>query len=77
MPLPKREQDESKVDFLDNQPNVIEEAIGAVQLYSEIANLLIDILHTADAVNVGGATDYELKLMCVNKLKAIVEKIDV
>jgi hypothetical protein len=62
---------------MNEQPNVIDEAIGAVQLYSEIAGLLIDILHTADAVSVGGSTDYELKLMCVQKLKAIVEKIEV
>jgi hypothetical protein len=62
---------------MNDQPNVIDEAIGAVQLYSEIANLLIDILHTADAVSVGGSADYELKLMCVTKLKAIVDKIEV
>ena len=62
---------------MSDQPNVIDEAIGAVQLYSEIANLLIDILHTADSVSVGGSVDYELKLMCVTKLKSIVEKLDV
>lgn len=62
---------------MNAQPNVIDEAIGAVQLYSEIAGLLIDILHTADSVSVGGSVDYELKLMCVTKLKAIVEKIEV
>lgn len=62
---------------MNEQTNVIDEAIGAVQLYSEIAALLIDILHTADAVSVGGSVDYELKLMCVQKLKAIVEKLDV
>ncbi len=65
------------VGVMNDQPNVIDEAIGAVQLYSEIAGLLIDILHTADSVSVGGSVDYELKLMCVTKLKAIVEKIEV
>ena len=62
---------------MSDQPNVIEEAIGAVQLYSEIAGLLIDILHTADSVSVGGSVDYELKLTCITKLKAIVDKIEV
>ena len=62
---------------MNDQANVIDEAIGAVQLYSEIANLLIDILHTADAVSVGGSVDYELKLTCITKLKAIVDKIEV
>ena len=62
---------------MNDQPNVIDEAIGAVQLYSEIAGLLIDILHTADAVSVGGSVDYELKLTCITKLKAIVDKIEV
>jgi len=57
--------------------NTIEQAMGAVQLYSEIANLLLDILATADNASVGGSVDYELKLMCVQKLKAIVEKLDV
>ena len=62
---------------MNDQPNVIDEAIGAVQLYSEIAGLLIDILHTADSVGVGGSVDYELKLTCITKLKAIVDKIEV
>jgi hypothetical protein len=57
--------------------NVIDEAIGAVELYATIANLLMDIAETADHVNVGGATDYELKLMCMQKLKDIVRKIEV
>ena len=60
-----------------HEVNTIEQAMGAVQLYSEIANLLLDILATADNTNVGGAVDYELKLMCVTKLKSIVEKLDV
>ena len=62
---------------MNDQPNVIDEAIGAVQLYSEIANLLLDILASADNASVGGAVDYELKLMCVQKLKSIVENIEV
>ena len=60
-----------------HEVNTIEQAMGAVQLYSEIANLLLDILATADNANVGGSVDYELKLMCVTKLKSIVEKLDV
>jgi hypothetical protein len=60
-----------------HEVNTIEQAMGAVQLYSEIANLLLDILATADNTNVGGSVDYELKLMCVTKLKSIVEKLDV
>jgi hypothetical protein len=60
-----------------NEVNTIEQAMGAVQLYSEIANLLLDILATADNASVGGVVDYELKLMCVQKLKSIVEKLDV
>ena len=57
--------------------DVIDQAISAVELYSSIANLLMDIAETADHVNVGGATDYELKLMCMQKLKEIVEKIEI
>lgn len=60
-----------------NEVNTIEQAMGAVQLYSEIANLLLDILATADNANVGGVVDYELKLTCMQKLKAIVDKLDV
>jgi hypothetical protein len=37
----------------------------------------MDIAETADHVSVGGATDYELKLMCMNKLKEIVNKIEI
>jgi len=59
------------------EPNVIDEAIGAVDLYHSIANLLIDILHSVDTVSVGGSGEYELKLMCVQKLKQIVEKIEI
>jgi hypothetical protein len=59
------------------EKNVIDEAIGAVELYSTIANLLMDIAETADHVSVGGATDYELKLMCMQKLKDIVNKIEI
>lgn len=61
----------------ETQVNTIEQAMGAVQLYTEIANLLLDILATADNASVGGSLDYELKLMCVSKLKSIVEKLDV
>ena len=57
--------------------DVIEQAIGAVELYASIANLLMDIAETADHVSVGGATDYELKLMCMQKLKDIVNKIEI
>jgi hypothetical protein len=57
--------------------DVIEQAIGAVELYATIAHLLMDIAETADHVSVGGATDYELKLMCMNKLKEIVNKIEI
>ncbi len=57
--------------------DVIEQAIGAVELYATIAHLLMDIAETADHVSVGGATDYELKLMCMQKLKEIVNKIEV
>jgi hypothetical protein len=57
--------------------DVIDQAISAVELYASIANLLMDIAETADHVSVGGATDYELKLMCMNKLKEIVNKIEV
>jgi len=57
--------------------DVIEQAIGAVELYASIANLLMDIAETVDHVSVGGATDYELKLMCMQKLKEIVNKIEV
>jgi hypothetical protein len=57
--------------------DVIEQAIGAVELYASIANLLMDIAETADHVSVGGATDYELKLMCMQKLKEIVNKIEI
>ena len=59
------------------EKNVIDEAIGAVELYATIANLLMDIAETADHINVGGATDYELKLMCMQKLKDIVNKIEI
>ena len=59
------------------EKDVIEQAIGAVELYATIANLLMDIAETVDHVSVGGATDYELKLMCMNKLKEIVNKIEV
>jgi hypothetical protein len=61
----------------EKQPDVIEQAISAVELYASIANLLMDIAETADHVNVGGATDYELKLMCMQKLKEIVNKIEI
>jgi len=61
----------------EKQPDVIDQAISAVELYASIANLLMDIAETADHVSVGGATDYELKLMCMNKLKEIVNKIEV
>jgi hypothetical protein len=57
--------------------DVIEQAIGAVELYATIAHLLMDIAETADHVSVGGASDYELKLMCMNKLKEIVNKIEI
>jgi hypothetical protein len=57
--------------------DVIEQAIGAVELYATIAHLLMDIAETVDNVSVGGATDYELKLMCMNKLKEIVNKIEI
>ena len=57
--------------------DVIEQAIGAVELYATIAHLLMDIAETADHVSVGGATDYELKLMCMNKIKEIVNKIEI
>jgi hypothetical protein len=57
--------------------DVIEQAIGAVELYATIAHLLMDIAETADHVSVGGATDYELKLMCMQKLKEIVNKIEI
>ena len=59
------------------EKDVIEQAIGAVELYATIAHLLMDIAETADHVSVGGATDYELKLMCMQKLKEIVNKIEV
>jgi hypothetical protein len=59
------------------EPDVIDHAINAVELYASIANLLMDIAETADHVSVGGATDYELKLMCMQKLKDIVRKIEV
>jgi hypothetical protein len=36
-----------------------------------------NIAETADHINVGGATDYELKLMCMQKLKDIVNKIEI
>lgn len=61
----------------EQEITTIEQAMGAVQLYGEIANLLLDILATADNASVGGVVDYELKLMCMNKLKSIVEKLDV
>jgi hypothetical protein len=57
--------------------DVIDHAISAVELYASIANLLMDIAETADHVSVGGATDYELKLMCMQKLKDIVNKIEI
>lgn len=57
--------------------DVIEQAIGAVELYATIAHLLMDIAETADHVSVGGATDYELKLICMQKLKEIVNKIEI
>ena len=57
--------------------DVIEQAIGAVELYATIAHLLMDIAETADHVSVGCATDYELKLMCMQKLKEIVNKIEI
>lgn len=59
------------------EKDVMEQAIDAVELYATIAHLLMDIAETADHVNVGGVTDYELKLMCMNKLKEIVAKIEV
>jgi hypothetical protein len=59
------------------EKNVIDEAIGAVELYATIAHLLMDIAETVDHVSVGGATDYELKLMCMQKLKEIVNKIEI
>jgi hypothetical protein len=61
----------------EKQPDVIDQAISAVELYASIANLLMDIAETADHVSVGGATDYELKLMCMQKLKEIVNKIEI
>jgi len=57
--------------------DVIEQAIGAVELYATIAHLLMDIAETVDHVSVGGATDYELQLMCMQKLKEIVNKIEI
>ena len=57
--------------------DVIEQAIGAVELYATIAHLLMDIAETVDHVSVGGTTDYELKLMCMQKLKEIVNKIEI
>jgi hypothetical protein len=59
------------------EKDVIEQAIGAVELYATIAHLLMDIAETVDHISVGGATDYELKLMCMNKLKEIVNKIEI
>lgn len=61
----------------EKEHDVIDQAINAVELYSSIANLLMDIAETADHVSVGGATDYELKLMCMQKLKDIVNKIEI
>ncbi len=61
----------------EKEKDVIEQAIGAVELYATIAHLLMDIAETVDHVSVGGATDYELKLMCMNKLKEIVNKIEI
>jgi len=65
------------IEINEKTNDVINHAIDAVELYSNIANLLMDVLHTLDTVNVGSSCEYELKLMCVDKLKSIVEKIEV
>jgi hypothetical protein len=62
--------------MIEEKGKEIETAVDAVEFYQSIAHLLLDILDGVDNVSVGGSNEYELKLMCVNKLKAIVERID-
>jgi hypothetical protein len=62
---------------MKEQSTVLNQATEAVEFYSSLANLLLDILSITDNASVGGNGEYELKLMCINKLKAIVEKIEV